>query len=77
MEPRLHLLSSLFEQELKLSFKRSRSWSDASQITTSSSVIFLFRSVSLPVSMARAAVCRFTSWSSSFRSDTLQSDVTH
>lgn len=38
---------------------------------------FLFHSVSLLVSMVCAAVCRFTRWSSSFRSDTLQSDVTH
>lgn len=43
-----------------LNFKRSWSWNDASQITSSSSAIFLFHAVSLLVA------CRFASWSSSF-----------
>lgn len=43
MEPRLHLLSSpVWTRGQKPSFKCSWSWSDASQITTSSSVIFPF-----------------------------------
>lgn len=77
-EPQLHLLFlTVWAQGQRQGFNGSRRWSDASD-NYLQLCHFLFHSLALLVStvVAAAAVCRFTSGSSSFCSGTLQSDVT-